>query len=456
MAQLVDVPDLDHDGFRDLVAVSVFLGRTLSPNAASSSAEPERIYVDAISAKDGRLLWSWHEDDPAAFLAKVHPPVLWGRGPDGWPLLAVALGGGEPNAIMYSRVGPMRRRPPRVHNLVLSTGRELHSVDRLTDPAAADFDGDGLADLWGDVGGHLTAFRGEAPEAWRALGYFNTTDPTRGRSLGSATPAGADYSGDGIADALDASNVPNPLSDPGDGSNGERVAVCRSGKSGRLLWKAALEQDDSMEQVRLWSFPLPGGDLDGDGTPDVIVEKNWHMPPVAPSTRAATLPLEALSGRTGAHLWKAEPLPLGFVAHGYSRIESIEFRVIEPHSPPELLVQHDSPFAAPGSTASPAGLSTNPHLARVSGRDGQILWDIPFVGAGKPQPVLNSSVRFADLDGDGALDALLVLPSSRTPKQNPARLAAVPLRDGQAALVQLARDRFISSARHRRARPRFR
>ena len=42
-------------------------------------------------------------------------------------------------------------------------------------PRFADLDGDGLADLWGAVDGELRAFRGEAPEAWRALGRFEPT-----------------------------------------------------------------------------------------------------------------------------------------------------------------------------------------------------------------------------------------------------------------------------------------
>ena len=37
---------------------------------------------------------------------------------------------------------------------------------------AADLDGDGLTDLWGEVDHELRAFRGEAPEAWAGSGPF--------------------------------------------------------------------------------------------------------------------------------------------------------------------------------------------------------------------------------------------------------------------------------------------
>ena len=44
----------------------------------------------------------------------------------------------------------------------------------------AELDGDGLVDLWGEVDGELRAFRGEGPEAWRALGRFDRAGWQRG------------------------------------------------------------------------------------------------------------------------------------------------------------------------------------------------------------------------------------------------------------------------------------
>ena len=152
LLHLAQLPDLDGDGSRDLVTISSFVGRAPSSSISRKSAEPPRVYVDAISGKDGRSLWYWYLDNGFATFAQSSRPLLWGRGPDGWPLLAVAI--------------------PQVHLLELSSGRELQTLTGLTKPNLADLDGDGLADIWGEVKGQIRAFRGEAPEAWRALGRF--------------------------------------------------------------------------------------------------------------------------------------------------------------------------------------------------------------------------------------------------------------------------------------------
>ncbi len=44
---------------------------------------------------------------------------------------------------------------------------------------------------------------------------------------------------------------------------------------------------------------LPAGDLDGDGTPEVFVQKFDQQPGALKIKHAATLPLQVLSGRTG-------------------------------------------------------------------------------------------------------------------------------------------------------------
>ena len=53
------------------------------------------IYVDALSGRDGHPLWHWHVDLPENKHTAIRPPRWWGSGPDGWPLLAVPLGGPE-------------------------------------------------------------------------------------------------------------------------------------------------------------------------------------------------------------------------------------------------------------------------------------------------------------------------------------------------------------------------
>ena len=141
---------------------------------------------------------------------------------------------------------------------------------------------------------------------------------------------------------------------------GSRTALARSGRDGRLIWKSALDvrrswfDRDSRDTYDLTSYPLPAGDLDGDGTPDVIVCENAEQLPLQSLRRPATLPLLLLSGRTGRPLWTAGPLPLGFEAHGDSKIRWAVPRVVEPGAPPDVLVSHDSPFLAAGPTPPPS------------------------------------------------------------------------------------------------------
>ena len=170
--QVVAAPDLDGDGIRDLIVVSRFNGRNLpASRPAFRDSEPQRVYVDALSGRDGHPLWSWHADVPDYTLA------IAGRRDGGasvrtdsrcWP---ISLGGELPDGprarMMYSQI-----YRPTVHVLEASTGRELHRAMGLSKTGVADLDGDGLTDLWGEADGQLRAFRGEPPEAWRALGQY--------------------------------------------------------------------------------------------------------------------------------------------------------------------------------------------------------------------------------------------------------------------------------------------
>jgi hypothetical protein len=227
LVHLLGAPDLDGDGTRDLIAVSRYDGRRSNDRIDGVRLEPRRVYVDAVSGRDGHSLWFWHEDLAEDLRTVIDPPCWWGRGPDGWPLLAVSLWGSrgpwEPPANPYSRFAPAV-----VHSLAASTGRELHTIPGLMQPKPADLDGDGIDDLWGSVEGKLVAYHGELPEAWRVLGQFH--------------PAG-DFDGDGIDDVLIADlRAPADFSSDGVGS---RTAIARSGRDGRILWQVlwALERN---------------------------------------------------------------------------------------------------------------------------------------------------------------------------------------------------------------------
>ena len=311
--------DLDGDGVREVITVSVI-----------AEGDAPGIYVDAASGKDGRRLWWWKSDLPKE-LTQIRKPAWWGRGPDGWPLLALPLGG-EVVGDMFALLDDGRSVVPVVHLLEASTGRERHTVLGLTSARFADLDGDGLTDLWGDVEGELRAFRGEAPEAWRALGRFDRAGSPRGeapevwrslRRFGVADPREAtmglvgnrivDFDGDGVADTLIGGlEAPGPLKHV---TTGSRTAMARSGRDGRLIWKTEIDprtswfQPNSGDTYALSAFPLPAGDLDGDGTADVIVQKHEVGAGVSSKRQAATLPLDLLSGRTGARVWSGGRLP---------------------------------------------------------------------------------------------------------------------------------------------------
>ncbi len=436
LANVLAAPDLDGDGARELFAVSLFDGR--DPPPTPRGPDERRVYVDALSGRDGRLLWMWCHSLPVATFARIWTPKWWGHGPDGWPMLAVAVGGraeerlGEIDGMSY---GPTElSAEPEVHVLEASTGMERHRVPGLGRVTVADLDGDGLGDLWGDVEGELRAFRGEAPEAWRALGRFSPAGSS-GWQWDDLRDQPVDLDGDGIGDTLGGSEMVD-IVDPE--SKGSHVALARSGKDGHVIWKAVLDRWDhwSGSKCQDWydvrALHPPAGDLDGDGTPDVIARKYVREGrSVGSSGPAKTLPLELFSGRTGAQLWSARPSPSGLEIQGNGAIWA-RACVVEPNSAPDLIVRHEaSPRArgaGPIATRSPGW----PSLARLSGRDGQVLWDVVLSEKLIDEKYGRSAdTQLGDLDGDGGLDAVVPLRSDRDAEPGEYQLLATSLRDGK-------------------------
>jgi hypothetical protein len=315
-------------------------------------------------------------------------------------------------------------------------------------PRVADLNGDGLSDLWGNSDGELRAFRGEAPEVWRALGSVYAAGSSYGRFDATGSSA-VDLDGDGISDTM-VSTVRAPGASVRE-TTGSHTALARSGHDGHVIWKTVLDpreswfEPDRGESYSLSASPLPEGDLNGDGIPDVIVQKYVANSRASTFKPAATLPLQVLSGRDGRLLWRAGPLPLGFEAQGYSQISSIDARAVEPSGAPDLIVRHGSPFVKPGASPTPISPPRptppdRPSLARVSGRDGQILWDVAleesmdgaYIGY-VPEP------QFADLNGDGGLDVILVLPLFGSDNQTVYTMRALSLCDGRRLWSQALR-----------------
>ena len=148
----------------------------------------------------------------------------------------------------------------------------------------------------------------------------------------------------------------------------------------------------------------PAGDLDGDGTPDVFVQTVGQGQGTTRVKVPATLPIQVLSGRSGQRLWSAGPLPLGFPAYGHSNIQWALARSVESGARPDVFVRHGSPFVPSRPQATPSARSKLPRFARVSGRDGRILWDRPLSDVPDPNNIGNGlAPGFGDLDGDGGL-----------------------------------------------------
>ncbi len=419
LIHLLKAPDLDADGMRDFVVVSRHSSglRSAPARYIRREREPTRIYVDAVSAKTGAKLWHWRTDVDHGDYTPVGAPFWWGRGSDGWPMLALAIGSNDRANVQAPFMAP---DPPVVHMLAAATGRELHAIDGLSSPETADLDGDGLADLWGELGGNVCAFRGLAAESWRALGGFQ--------------PAG-DLDGDGLADVVNndlgrADNVTDERSD-------SRTVIIRSGRDGRMLWRAPLEQWEDWSNwnnltgaYTISPLKLPSGDLDGDGIPEVIAQRSmWGSP--QSYERAAGLGLRALSGRTGRELWSSGALPyIAVTPFGNPDIRAMAAFRDDRRGGTDLYVRHL--LFMPGSVPPLAAMERQSRVARLSGRDGRVVWDVLLADyrgrVGRPD---HFDQQGADLDGDGALELVVLFESSAPAGIGPVELRVLSAATGE-------------------------
>ena len=447
LVDLAVAPDLNGDGTRDLVVVSLFDGR--NPPAAATGVLPEerRLYVDALSGKDGRPFWACHRDLVVGTVTRIWKPQWWGRGPDGWPMLALALGGGarEPPAGRWS----FGVAEPEVHVLEASTGRERHRVLGLWRASVADLDGAGLGDLWGAVEEELRAFRGEAPEAWRALGRFWPPGSSYSRPS-DAQYAAVDLDGDGIADTLSRADRRGFVDRQ---ASGTHTAEARSGRDGHVIWKAVLDPWDRLweSKCRDWydveALETRDGDLDGDGTADVFVRKVMWETRSSATRGPKALPVKVVSGRTGAVLWSAGVLPAGFEPQLYFGGFWAQARAVEPGSAPDVFLRHYTTPAA--SIPAGAGVRTpsKPSLARISGRNGRVLWEVSFTDQVEDYDYMGiPPLDFSDLNGDGAIDGLVRMGSRHVVDRSEDQLQAVSLRDGARLWsARLRQGRFLDA-----------
>jgi len=430
LVHLLAGPDLDADGTSDLAVVSRFDGQHPNEAFVGQLPEPSRVYVDAVSGKDGHHLWHWRTELENADTTPIRPVFWWGRGSDGWPMLAVPIGGGAgPGVASDNRF--YRPDPSVVHLLAAATGTEVHTLPGLAWPKCADLDGDGLVDLWGSFDAKLCAIRGDPPEAWRALDRLQ--------------PAG-DFDGDGVTDVLSNDFEP-PRIGPGPRTE-SRTALARSGRDGRILWRTRLDPWEDwfswawVERTTAYGFDplrLRGGDLNGDGVPEVLVRRGanrismYHRGPAA-------LPLTALSGRDGRPLWSAGLLPpFDSTRLGEPYIDGIDGCACEPRGLPDVLAAYDLAFE--NALIPRSVFDQELRLARLRGRDGRVIWDVLLAtykgGITKRSGFVH---EIADLDGDGGLEIVLLLRGNSNMGPRPDELRVLSLATGATRwLHQLSR-----------------
>jgi hypothetical protein len=138
--------------------------------------------------------------------------------------------------------------------------------------------------------------------------------------------------------------------------------------------------------------------------------------------------LQALSGRTGRLLWPAGPLPpLEVPPSGGPVIEGSDVLPLAPRGLPDVLVLYDLCFQK-----VPIRFDTQSRLARLSGRDGRVLWDVLLMehlaGGTRRMGFVHEA---ADLDGDGAPEIVLLLRSFATSGPRPRELRALSLGTGE-------------------------
>jgi outer membrane protein assembly factor BamB/tRNA A-37 threonylcarbamoyl transferase component Bud32 len=335
MAHFLAGPDLDGDGCRDLVTCTLIHGRTYDDADYTS----RWLLVAAVSGADGRILWRSLRPLTGNSINPILGPPRWGPlGPDGRPCLMVTLTRWQLDKDLHMYTA--RSQSSQTFLFSAGTGKLEQTWPGFADVNMTDFNGDGLPDLYG--------IRPETNRTTK-LHVLRGGPPEVGRWLGTWQPGIAPISRD---------------------ENGPR-------------------------QIRL---SLPDGDLDGDGTPDVLV---FH--PADPLDAVKPPPLQAYAGKDGRRLWKVDDLKGSPEANqSIGECFYLASRDLDGNGRPEVLFGYR--FGRPGDTGEC-------WLAVLTGRNGKIRWKVKL-GGGSWKGASHSfspSVPsvFVDVNGDGVLDVVV-------------------------------------------------
>ncbi|GAB4137121.1 MAG: hypothetical protein Fur0037_02040 [Planctomycetota bacterium] len=202
------------------------------------------------------------------------------------------------------------------------------------------------------------------------------------------------------------------------GGNG---LYCRSGADGSLLWSVPLPREKPLD-LGIYHGPATG-DLDGDGRPELVMTSYDGI-------------VRCVDPRDGTVEWKVETGDRYFMAppaigdvDGDGRLEVValsqratllsgkgQIRWSVPVSPPGSYLAADrGPSLADldgDGHLDVAGLRSDGWFFVLRGKTGELIYEMPRVKV-TPRPVVScaNGPLIADLDGDGRLDAFMVLGS---------------------------------------------